>query len=300
MNSIRVSSILVGLAALALAATAQAAGQSAPSPERHVKQAAYRAEGVPAAPDDAAWEQAPAFELALQPQVIQPPVGGGSVQSLSVQALHDGEWLALRLSWADPVADREVGVDAFRDAVAVGFPTTEGERLPSPFMGDEQETVDIWQWNADLAADRKGEDEFAERYPHTEGVWHFPQDESVSKQVKTWRGTSPAVELTAAGFGTLERKGSQDVEAQSLREGDRWQVVLRRKLESDAGDTVFRPGEITHLIAAVWNGAEDEVNGRKSVTLAWTDVVLEPVETAESAAAAESRKTARLEPEASQ
>ncbi len=37
----------------------------------------------------------------------------------------------------------------------------------------------------------------------------------------------------------------------------------------------FRPGEATHLIVAVWDGAQRDVNGRKSVTLGWTPLALD-------------------------
>ncbi|MFQ5514301.1 MAG: ethylbenzene dehydrogenase-related protein [Myxococcota bacterium] len=239
--------------------------------------AVYNADPVPVRPDAAAWKRAPAATIDLMGQLIVPPVGGGSVPRVKIRAMHDGEWLALRVEWADETADREVRVDRFRDAIAVGFPTRHTEDLPSPFMGDPQHTLNIWQWTADFDANLEGHGGFAKNYPHTEGVWYFAQDYAVQRQVRAWRGTEPVIEFVAAGFGTLERKDSQNVRGLSRYANGRWSVVLRRPLSTgNPHDTHFRPGESTHFVIAVWNGSNGEVNGRKSVTMQWTPLTLDP------------------------
>ncbi len=98
-------------------------------------------EGVATRPDDAVWKRMPETKLTLTQQLISPPVGGGSVKQVAVRAMHDGEWLAIRLEWADATADRSVGVETFRDAAAVGFPLAESDSPPSPFMGDPEHPV---------------------------------------------------------------------------------------------------------------------------------------------------------------
>lgn len=197
--------------------------------------------------------------------------------SVSVRALHNGEAIALRLEWADPSPNRAVGVDTFRDAIAVGFPTRETEIAPSPFMGDVEHPINIWQWTADFDANAKGQGGFAQQYPHTEGVWYFPQDYSATRDVLAWRGNEPVIELVASGFGTLERKVSQNVRGLSQYKDGRWRVVLRRELSTgNPEDTMFRAGGKTHMIAAVWNGSHQEVNGKKSVTMMWTPFGLDP------------------------
>lgn len=213
----------------------------------------------------------PDANLALQAQVIVPPIGGGSVENVSVRAMHDGESIAIRLAWKDPSVDQEVGVSTFRDAAAVGFPITQTQPAPSPFMGDAEHPVAIWQWTADFDAVDAGRGGFAKRYPHTQGIWYFPQDAAVRRQVIGWRVTEPAVEFVATGFGTIApRPSSRNVRARSARTQDGWARVLTRALATgEAGDPSFQPGETTFLIVAVWDGSHDEVNGRKSVTLAW-------------------------------
>lgn len=268
-RTVRRTALWVAMAAMAWAgAPAAAAAEDV--------EALFRSEGAPTAPDDAAWEAAPGVELALSSQMIAPPVGGGASSAVEVRALHDGEWLALRLDWADATADRAVGVDRFRDAAAVGFPQADADTPPSPFMGDPQHPVSIWQWTADFDAAAAGDDATDARHPPTPGVWYFPDDEPVTRRVRGWRGREPVTEFKATGFGTLERTGVDEAEGASARRDDGWSVVLRRRLTPrEADGPVFRAGGTTHVIVALWDGAEGEVNGRKSVTLFWTPLHLQ-------------------------
>ena len=254
------------LLAVSLIALAQGAA-AAPLEEARV---VFVRDGVFASPVDEAWAAIPESTYALQEQMIQPPVGGGSVSKVSVRATHDGEEVAIRLTWADPSADRGVGVNTFRDAAAIGFPVGRPDPPPSPFMGDAEHPVVIWQWAADFDANAEGDSRFGERYPHSEGVWIFPQDMSVRRQVRGWRGKDPVIEYVARGFGTLTPRMETSVEGSSDYEDGRWTVVLRRKLvTSSDDDAVFVAGETTPFILAIWDGEQDEVNGRKAVTYAW-------------------------------
>ena len=258
-----------------VASVALAATSHAEAPPRVV--AEYRAEGVPSRADDPAWDAAPTAALSLMAQMITPPVGGGATERVMVQAIHDGTWLGMRLRWEDATDDRRVGVDRFRDAVAVGFPQTADQGPTSPFMGDADHPVTIWQWSADLEAAAEGKDPSTEAYQGAEGIWYFPDDEAVSERVRGWRGREPVGVFVATGFGALERLGNSAVSGTSQRDEESWSVVLRRRL---AGESLprFEPGAASQLIVAVWDGAGAEVNGRKSVTMAWTPFELAPVE----------------------
>jgi len=242
----------------------------------------YVPDGVPFSPDAQEWQAALVHKVSLSPQIILPPNGGGSVQSVTVRALHDTHYLALRLEWVDATANQEVGVNRFRDAIAVGFPTRQSERLPSPFMGDAEAPINIWQWTADFDANVRGYGGFADNYPHTEGVWYFPQDYEVTREVRAWRGTEPVIELVATGWGTLERKVTQNVLGVSMYRDGHWYVVLRRELATgNPEDTLFRPGETTQIIIAVWDGENEEVNGKKSITMMWAPLTLDATTVAE-------------------
>jgi hypothetical protein len=256
----------LAIAILLLLAQGVAAETAAPAELRVV----FIRDGVYVSPVDDAWSKIPETTYDLMPQMITPPNGGGSVSKVGVRAAHDGEELAIRLEWSDPAADRGVGVDTFRDAAAIGFPVGKPEAAPSPFMGDPEHPVVIWQWAADFDANAEGRSRFEERYPHSEGVWIFPQDLSVRRQVRGWRGAEPVIEYIAKGFGTLTPRMDATVEGISDYKRGQWSVVLRRDLStSKEEDASFAPGETTPMILAIWNGEKKEVNGRKSVTYGW-------------------------------
>jgi hypothetical protein len=276
---------------LALATLLFVTGDVAADPgESSEVRVVFLRDGVYTSPADPAWLAIPEATFDLQAQQITAPVGGGSVSKVSVRATHDGEELAVRLEWADPSVDRGVGVDTFRDAAAIGFPVGSPEVAPSPFMGDEKNPVVIWQWAADFDANAEGKSRFGERYPHSEGVWIFPQDLAVRRQVRGWRGSDPVIEYIARGFGTLTPRTGRSVEGTSDYRRGRWSVVFRRDLTTGkAEDASFVPGEATSLILAVWNGAKDEVNGRKAVTYAWIPARLDSIGPATAKADMEAR-----------
>jgi dimethylsulfide dehydrogenase subunit gamma/complex iron-sulfur molybdoenzyme family reductase subunit gamma len=259
------------LAAISLLALAQASA-AAPPDVRVV----FVRDGVFTSPADDAWAAIPETTQQLQEQLIFPPVGGGSVSEVAVRAVHDGEEIAIRLEWSDSTADRGVGVDTFRDAAAIGFPVGRPETVPSPFMGDEQHPVVIWQWAADFDANAEGRSRFGERYPHSEGVWIFPQDLSVRRKVRGWRGAEPVIEYVARGFGTLTPREGAAAAGMSEHSNGQWSVVFRRKLTTSIPeDASFVAGETTPFILAIWDGANQEVNGRKAVTLTWIPAKLD-------------------------
>ena len=250
------------------AAAAQTAGSRPPAEVRVV----FVRDGVFTAPWMTPGTAIPETTYDPLPQMITPPNGGGSVSKVSVRATHDGEEVAIRLQWSDPSADRGVGVDTFRDAAAIGFPVGKAGRRPSPFMGDPEHPVVIWQWAADFDANAEGKSRFGERYPHSEGVWIFPQDLSVRRQVRGWRGAEPVIEYIARRFRHAHAAdGCGTVEGISDYASGQWTLWCfaassrRRKRRMPPLLRARR----TQLIIAIWNGGEKEVNGRKSVTYAW-------------------------------
>ncbi len=221
------------------------------------------------------WGDVPSTAITLMGQAITAPTGGGTVTTIDLQAAHDGEWLAFRLVWDDRQPDRTVGAATFRDAVAIGFPVKAGAN-PSPFMGDEKNPVGIWQWTANMDAEARGEGEFDKLYPKTEGVWYFPQDLDVEAQVGQWRYRAPVMGLIAHGFGTLDLQKQTSLEGWGEYDDGKWTVVIRRHLTCEEADVpIFKVGDATKFILAAWDGTAEDVNGRKSVTMVWTDLTLE-------------------------
>ena len=257
---------IIVLAALTLAvSTGVSPAEAAGVEVAHTK-------ATPNSPNHTAWDSVKATDVVLTPQIIAPPVGGGATSKVSVKAAHDGKRLFVRLEWDDATPNRAVGVDRVRDAAAIGFPMT--DEPTSPFMGDDKHPVAIWQWSANHQANNDGKGEFAEDYPKTDGVWYADHDASMSVRVHRWRGVEPVEHFVAKGFGTLTPEPDDTLTGTGVWADGTWSVVFQRKLDSSAAPD-FVAGGSTEMIIAVWDGGSDEVNGRKSVTMAWSPLKLE-------------------------
>ncbi|MCH7994974.1 MAG: c-type cytochrome, partial [Planctomycetes bacterium] len=106
---------------------------------------------LPSSPTDDAWDQARPLYVALTPLWWTED----RIEGLKVQALHNNEELAIRLSWLDPTLDeRAVRHKEFRDGVAIQFSLSSD---PPFYMGDagDHGGVNIWYWKADREKDIK-------------------------------------------------------------------------------------------------------------------------------------------------
>jgi mono/diheme cytochrome c family protein len=218
---------------------------------------------------------------------------------LTVQAMHDGKTIAVRLTWKDASANqRAVRSEDFEDAVALElFPGK-----PEPFlgMGDPTSPVDVWFWDADrqrgLAADE-------EVYPHAV-VDAFPFSETVVASAELDRpgarvADQPDVSLPARASGNLivppgnESGGSslsvagprtvtfrvpqsQLVRAHGAWADGRWTVVMTRALSVPSGDdgVSLQAGDRASVAFAVWDGSHQDRDGQKLITI-WQDLELE-------------------------
>lgn len=220
---------------------------------------------------DAMWEKAAPFRANLTQQNIILPNGGGSVRSVTVRALHNGTKVTFLLQWSDNTKDLENGLDTFKDAVAMAFPIKMSDTQPSPFMGDESNPVNIWQWRSDWQAEIDGNRNLSKRQPLTAGVWISPLDKQVLK--KRYPGgspTAPVMEFIAKGYGTLTKQNQQDVKGRGEHKNGKWSVVFERDLNrTEEADAIFVPGKKTLINFAVWNGSKNDVDGKKSISLFW-------------------------------
>jgi DMSO reductase family type II enzyme heme b subunit len=93
---------------------------------------------------------------------------------------------------------------------------------------------------------------------------------------------SSVEDLSANGFSTLTTQAHQDVIGNGVWEpsgsvkggaysGPTWRVVVKRSLESgDANDVQFKAGMSVPIAFAVWDGANIERNGMKSLSTWFT------------------------------
>ena len=223
----------------------------------------------------AIWDDAAAQQVPLSAQNIAPPFGGGTVSTLTVRALHDGDSMYLLLEGADDdVNDAVNSVEQFADAAAVQFPGLQGGPTPIFMMGSAGAPVNIWQWRAVWQADiDRGFATSATRYPNTYSDG-YPNADDPLYQTALAAGNpmaqrdhqSPVENLIAEGFGTLTHADGQDVDGAGAWQDGRWRALFVRDMEPAAAGLVsFAEDETTSIAFAVWDGGEDDRNGQKSI-----------------------------------
>lgn len=169
---------------------------------------AVRIEGaLPTSPDDAAWdEHAPAWIPLVGQIIVRPRYFAPTVDGVWVQALHNGEEVALRLVWHDPSRSPSAEWSAWRSLVAqtlepredsaaasqvgadrftVQIPTEPPDGMEVPYFlgGSERRPVNLWEWRSD----QQGITERLARGIHASEV--LPQAaQSVSGQASFDRG----------------------------------------------------------------------------------------------------------------
>lgn len=194
---------------------------------------ALTASGADAAmPDAEIWKKAPVTQVSLQPAFP----GHGSIVGtpvttrLAAQAVRAGDQLFIRLAWSDATANTAIKDTAqFVDGAAVQFPVN-GKAATTPFMGDANNAVNVWHWRAD---------------GHTEN-------------------------LVAKGFGTSTVVPFAGLKSAAVRTDNGWAVVLNRSLKVRPDEGASLSGRGTMPVAfAAWDGANQERDGLKAVTLEW-------------------------------
>jgi DMSO reductase family type II enzyme heme b subunit len=220
-------------------------------------------EGVPlpASVSDEVWDGIEAAYLPLVGQIIvMPRWFDPRVDGVWVQAAHDGEAVAVRVSWSDPNnspdplwADWKSQVIALMqpkesdpqdegatpDQLMVQFPMQMPEGMERPFFlrGDNRRPVYLWQWQSDRDSALEGE---------------------------------------ARGMGTeaFQSQG-QDLTVDVSHADGQWQIMFTRPLVTeDEGDLDFVTGEAIPMALFAWDGDNGESGTRGSVS-SWYYLFLE-------------------------
>ncbi|MFQ5592235.1 MAG: ethylbenzene dehydrogenase-related protein [Phycisphaerae bacterium] len=264
---------------------------------------------LPQSPLDSSWEQARPLYVGLTPLWWEEK----RIEGLVVRALHNGEELAILLSWIDPTMDDSaVKHTEFRDAVAIQFSLSSD---PPFYMGSagEHGGVNIWMWKADretniergyqdvdAAFPARVVDDYPERQAKTTdklaSQWlHAPINKHDPQFITAWGAgnlvadptlKTPVECLVARGPGTLSGKpvDAQVVKGQAVYERGLWYVQLQRSmdplLEHDHGtggtsdERVFKPGDYLPVSFAIWNGSAGDRDGKKNISI-WQKLVIE-------------------------
>lgn len=243
------------------------------------------------------WKDAPFIDVAMLPQQMTMPfLDKGTIANLRVQAVHDGEKLAVRLQWEDSTPDGNVDTSRFCDAVAVELPV-KGDAPPT--MGGKDQPVQILHWKALWQKDIDvGYQDVQDLHPN---VWSdlywfvtpggspriakdFKDPKSLQWLVALQAGnpmavlqrTTPVEELAAVGWGTLTHQKVSATTARGLWVNGKWTVAMVRPLKTaDPNDAQLQAGQPGKLAFAVWDGGKGQVGGRKH-WCGWQDVELAP------------------------
>lgn len=251
----------------------------------------------------AAWWANAAVEkvtLMAQPMAIPRPAVT-TTGEIAVQAVHDGKWLSVRLTWADPDKSEAGHLGEFSDGVAVQFPVKSNDAPPPVFMGGKDNPVHIFHWRAQYQRDKeRGKPTMKDLYPNMSvdaypmefkdmgklGVLSDEAREQFSPGVAEGNPQSYAKtgvdEVVAEGFSTssVQGNGHGTSAAQGHWADGKWSVVITRELTREGG-SVLTAGGKTFVGFAVWQGGKDEVGSRKSVTMAWTPLKIDVTQAAQ-------------------
>jgi len=223
------------------------------------------------------------------------------VESVEVKALHNGEQLAIHLSWLDAANDNStVAPQSFSDGAAIQL---SAESDPPFFaMGSAGSAVTLWHWKASWEEDAGAWRDIEDVYPNTGTDWYPSQTNyehgapfETAKSgtlfhdpaLLTGRGAGNplsdperaqvAEEARAEGFGTLTtvRPQLDRVEAKGVWQSGRRQVVFLRSLAAEDDARVsFTPGAPVSVAFAIWDGIKGDRNGQKMIST-WNELILE-------------------------
>ena len=231
---------------------------------REVIRAELLEEGeLPTAVDDERWAEVDRFYVPLVGQIIlKPRWFSPRVNNLWVQALHDGEEVALLVSWADP------------------------SRSPAPAWADFASAVQE-------AMEPKGEgdpwapgapDQLVVQFPQTvptgmERPYFLQGDARRPAYLWRWRSEPDEVaELVARGMGTgvEQEAASRQVSAVSGWAEGEWRVLFRRSVTTadSAQDLQLPLGQAVPVAFQAWDGDNAEAGNRAAVST-WYFLALE-------------------------
>lgn len=217
---------------------------------------------VPETLSDEAWQAVEAIYVPLVGQiVVKPRWFNPRVRGVWVQALHDGQELALLVSWTDPSASPDPDWADFGqrmietmgpgdegaatasgapDQLVVQFPVTLSDGMERPYFlqGDTRRPTNTWTWRSDVP---------------------------------------DAFESIARGMGTAvpQPDGEQHVRAEAEHSDGEWRVLFVRSLDTGgAEDLVFPVGQTVPVAFQAWDGDNGE-SGNQGAVSTWYFLFLE-------------------------
>ncbi|GMV03195.1 MAG: hypothetical protein KJZ98_15775 [Burkholderiaceae bacterium] len=258
---------------------------------------------VPAGPEDPAWQSADALDVPLSPQaVVKPRRYKAAIAGVAVRALYDENRLALRLEWRDAASDAmKGGTSAFRDALALEFPSNPKTGIPFFGMGEPDRPVTIYQWKSDWQP--APNNDVDEQYPNMTVDWYpfsgrgpgeiaepsdYASKDGDKAFLTSWAAgntlADPALQaqrsvekLQARGFGSIAAAAPdrQDGEARAVWKDGAWMAVV--SIPRAQEQFTFARGQTVPVAFAAWDGAQRERGAEKAVSTWYFLSLEEPV-----------------------
>jgi len=231
---------------------------------------AARVGELPRTVDNGAWEQAAPLEVTLAPNAWR----DDSIFEATVQAVHDGEFIAIRVRWEDISRnDRPFGEFEFPDQVALMI--SEEGTTPPYGMGSPGNSVDLWHWTAFRVEETLGALDLLGNATNQRG--DVLSDGGVADApayipAKDARERSHV--LVAHGMDARDET-RLGIETDARWSDDTWEVVFVRELgPRSRAEVRFAPGSGALLTIGIWNGAARDHGAQKSISI-WQELLLE-------------------------
>jgi len=217
---------------------------------------------VPQTVDDEAWQTVDRFYVPLVGQiVVKPRWFNPRVDGVWVQALHDGQDLALLMSFTDP------------------------SESPDPQWGDyARQVIETMGPGDEGAATMPGSpDQLVVQFPQTlstgmERPFFLQGDARRPAYTWTWQsGVAGATESIARGLGSAapQPAGEQHLSAAAQHADGQWKVLIRRALDTGAEEDLAVPvGRGVPIAFQAWDGDNGE-SGNQGAVSTWYFLVLE-------------------------
>ncbi len=250
------------------------------------------------------WTKVAPVSVTVLPQnITSPKLQKSTIPSVKVTSINDGITIGFLLEWTDSTKDIFVDADKFCDQVAIQLPMDAAQN-PIFMMGNKNGRVHIIHWKSVWQNDiENGFRDVKEAYPNywtdvypmaerqgDGSMGKYARDVSVKDYSKgqgknfipgfyagnpmsIFDRKDPSEECIAEGFGTLTTQETQNATAWGTWENNKWSVIITRAINSSDPQDAALP-EKTKIAFAVWNGADENVSGRKHYSM-WNDLVIE-------------------------
>lgn len=262
-------------------------GPAAPPATSELVRAARTDGDLPEGPGDPQWAEVERFFVPLVGQVIQKPRQfAPTVDGVWVQALHDGNELAVRLTWNDPSRSPDPSWDEWQTKVSRSL-YADGDSVGSVgSVGAESLESEL---EAPVEEPTVGPlpDGFAVQFPPeipdgAERPYFLMGDARNPVSLWLWDSRTGLGRATARGLGEIDTLGSDGLAGEWAYEAGQWRLTARRDLRSGEGSTLsFREGVALPIAFFAWDGSSGENVHRSSVS-GWYYLYLEAPRSAAS------------------